>query len=443
MTPFTIRAISGRLGRVHATHRRIATAALWTGLYVAGAKAIIAAREVAVAWRYGVSGVVDAYQLSFTIVSWVPTILWSVCVAIFVPSLIACPPDRRHRLSAELNALTFGLALALGALTAIAGPAVVNLWGSQLPADTQSMAATMTREMAPFVVFYLFAAAFSIRLQARERFGYGFWEAAPSLGILIAIALYPRSQGGVLIWGTVAGVMVQAAVLALMASRADGGIGGAARPRADVWGPIFGALGLMALAQVASATAVPIDQMFAARLGEGSIAVLGYASRIIGLFTGIGTVVLGRALLPVLSDAMSSVGIALAWRQSRQWACLMFALGTIAAAFGWITAPFLVGTLYERGAFGASDTAAVADVLRAGLAQLPVFLAGMVLVQVYAAARRYGVLLAAAAAGLISKVVLNAVLVGPLHVAGIMVSTAGMYTASLIVLLLARGKLND
>jgi peptidoglycan biosynthesis protein MviN/MurJ (putative lipid II flippase) len=176
----------------------------------------------------------------------------------------------------------------------------------------------------------------------------------------------------------------------------------------------------------------PIDLAFAARLGEGAIATLGYANRIVGLIIGFGSVVVARALLPVLAGAAADGEHALGSRQARQWAGLLVGLGVAAVAIGWPLAPTAVALVFERGAFNAGDSRAVAHALRFGLLQLPFVFGGLALVQWIAASGRYGVLLAVACLALVVKITMNLLLIHPLGLAGLMAATAAMYAVSFL-----------
>ena len=55
--------------------RRIATGFLWVAFFLLVSKLAGAAKEMAVAWRYGVSETVDAYVFVFNLVTW-PVTLW-------------------------------------------------------------------------------------------------------------------------------------------------------------------------------------------------------------------------------------------------------------------------------------------------------------------------------------------------------------------------------
>jgi peptidoglycan biosynthesis protein MviN/MurJ (putative lipid II flippase) len=275
------------------------------------------------------------------------------------------------------------------------------------------------------------------RLQAKEHYAFSLTEAAPPLGITICVLATPGGSSLLpLVWGTLGGYLLYVTWLAVMTMRVDPPLG---RPKLhrtpELWRPLYVSFLTMGLAQVLITLTLPIDQAFAAQLGEGAIATLGYANRIVMLVTGLGAVVLGRALLPILSEAAaSSAERSLGERQATRWAILMFVVGLVILGMGWVLAPTAVRILFERGAFEASDTIVVSGLLRVGLVQVPMFLAGMVLVQWYAAADRYRAILAITSAALIAKIVSNVMLVETLGLEGIMLGTAVMYSVTMLAM---------
>jgi peptidoglycan biosynthesis protein MviN/MurJ (putative lipid II flippase) len=438
MTAFP-RTVARRLGSIHTNHRRIATGAVRVTLFVLAAKTLVVGREVVIAARYGISGVVDAYQLSFTLVSWLPLIACSIGTSVFVPRLVGLR-DREERaaFTSELHALVVVTGVGLTLLTVLIGPWVTAWFGQDLSASTQALSATMIRQLGPVALLMVLAGYHAIRLQALERHAYSFLEAAPSAGIIIFILLAPPGLGAApLIWGIVAGATAQVVVLAWMTRVADGGPNALALTlRSPVWQTVSGPIAIMAMGQVVLAAAVPIDQYFAAGLGDGALAIMGYVNRLVGLATGVGAVILARALLPVLSDVAANGGRALGRRQALQWSCIMLAVGSGMAVLGWIMAPWGVAKFLERGAFSAEHTLAVAGVLRFGVIQLPFYFAGIALVQWFAAFGRFDLLLGACVVGIAAKISLNYLLAAPFGLAGIMAATACMYAATSLFLTL-------
>jgi murein biosynthesis integral membrane protein MurJ len=439
-----IAALLSRLAAVHPNHKRIAAGAALIGVLTIVAKLFVAAREMAIAWRYGVGTTVDAYQLALTITTWLPMMLTSVMTVVLVPRLVALGnrPAERRSFVAELNGTVLMLGIAVAALTWIAAPAASALLASGSNAATLELTATMSRLMTPVALFAIVVGYLSARLQSRERFAYSVTEALPAIAIgLLVIAPWVHGGAAPLIWGTLVGFLIQALVLGAMTARGDMGLGGLRiRHRSPEWRTLYGSLLVMAAGQVVLASTIPIDQAFASRLGPGAVATLGYANRIVMLISGFGAIVLARALLPVLSSTVADGSHELGGRQARQWVWLLMLIGAAITVAVWLLAPWAVSVIFERGAFTTADSEAVAHVLRYGALQIPFYFAGLTAVQWIAARGRYASLLVIACLAILLKVAMNLLLVQSFGLAGIMMATAGMYALSFACLYFAANR---
>jgi len=423
--------LRARLSGVHANHKKIAAGAALIGVLIIVAKIFVAGREIAIAWRFGVSGIVDSYQLAVTITMWLPMLLTSVMTVVLVPRLVALRlrPTDRDAFVSELNGSILIVSLVIAALTWIFAPQAATLLGSRAALRTFPLTTSLARDIAPVALFLFLSGYLSARLQARERFAYSISEAIPAAGIalfvLVPIALSAQTR---LVWGAVGGYALQLVVLALMTRRVGPGLGGLRfRHRSGEWRPIYGALLVMGLAQILIGASIPIDQAFAARLGEGAVATLGYANRLLNLATTLGSVMVSRALLPVLSSSIANGEMALGERQALQWSLLLFAIASVGAVIGWFVVPDVVRLLFQRGAFDTLASVEVTRVLRFGLFQLPPYFAGVALVQWYSAIGRFKAFLFITSAALLLKVILNLLLTPILGLGGIMLATSAMY----------------
>jgi len=428
-----------RVNSVHGNHKRIAAGALTIGVLTLLAKAFVAAREMAIAWRYGVSSTVDAYQLSVTIVTWVPMLIAGVLGVVLVPRVVRLDRRKADRdaFLAEFNGTAVVLGAGVALLTYVAAPEASRLMAAQLDAETVRLTILIVQRLSPIALFMILAGYLTARLQARERFGYTLTEAIPALMIAIfVIAPFPAGSVTPLILGSLVGYIAQLVILLGLVAKGDPPIGRVAlRHRSQEWETFYGPLLIMVLGQLVLTATNPIDQLFAAGLGTGAVATLGYANRIITLFSGLAMVVIGRALLPVLSNAVASGSLALGRRHALQWGALMFAAGVIGSAFLWLLAPELVKLLFQRGAFQASATAAVSGLLRYGILQLPFFFGGIALVQWVAAVGRFGAIASITSAALAVKVILNFLLVRHFGLPTLMISSALMYVVTSVLLL--------
>jgi putative peptidoglycan lipid II flippase len=421
--------------------RRIARAVASVALFVVIAKLCAAAKEMAVAWRYGVSGTVDAYQLAMTLVQWLPMMLFTMAYAVLVPLLVRTrhdPTDQYQRFLGELNGMALALGVVLIGFGALAWPYAIDLLASGLADATRELAWSMTRQLLPVSAFVLFVGLFSIRLQARERHVNTLLESLPPLTLVPMLVFWPAggTAGTPLIWGTLLGMALQIGFLAWFAKVADGCLGLPDwRPLAPQWTEVWRALRFLAFGQVAMGFIEPIDQFTAARLGDHSIATLGYANRILALLMSLGSIAVARAVLPILSEALVRDSHARGRALALRWTWSIGAVGVITALAAWLLMPSLVALLFQRGAFGAEDTLMVASVARWALLQLPFFLGGMVLLQLLTAMGRFREIAAVALLNLGIKLVLNMALAPQFGLVGIVIASACMYLGGFVFFL--------
>ncbi len=423
-------------------HRRIATATVVVGLFVLVSRLGMLLREVAISWKYGASGTVDAYQIAFSVTTWLPMALVSVFSVVLVPTLVRMQQETaetRSQFLSELNAaaLVAGVCIALAAAAGL--PHAALAMAASLPAATQEAAAAMTRQIAPVAGMMIAAGVLSARLMARERHANTLLEGLPGLAICLAVILWHASAPGAdLVTGLLLGTTVQVLWLAALVARDPDGIGSPTLTlKSEAWPAVYQAMWVMSVGQVFMALITPLEQVFAARLGEGAVAVLGYANRIFTLIANLGAMAISRALLPVLANVRAATDAAQARAIAFRWAWAMGAAGFGVVLVGWPLAPQVVILLFERGAFARADSLAVAEAVQWGLLQFPFYFAGIVLVQLLVVAGRYRILTLIAVPNLTVKLIFTALLAEALGVRGITLATAFMYLFSCLCLVFA------
>ncbi len=430
-----MKRIIARLGGIHSDHRRIARGAARVAFFLLLGKAAGALKEMAVAYRYGVSDEVDAYQFTMTMANWLPVTAVGALSVVLIPVLVRVNRDgatERRQFLGELHGMALLAAVALALLTFFAWPLVLRTLGQGLSPAVQDMTRQLVWGFAPVAALTLLAGVWAARLRARERHVNTLLDSVPAVSLLAWVMLAGASPGvAPLLWGTLAGFAIQAAWLAWLAARADGMW---VRPswgmHSPHWSELARAAGIMLVGQVAMSFVGPLDQYAAANLGANANATLGYAARLLSLVLGIGAASVGRAALPVLADVQSRGDPARARAMALKWSVWMMAAGALAAVVGWALAPWGVGLLFERGAFTAEDTLSVATVLRWGMLQLPFYFGVLVLVQLLASQNRYGIMAAIALANFALKAVLNPILASRMGASGIMLATSMMYALS-------------
>lgn len=417
--------------RLHSNHRQILGGMASVAFCLIIAKLIGLLKEMLTASRYGVSGVVDAYVLVFSIVTWLPSVFRSIGEWLFVPRLVSLSnkPSQREAFLNEINSLSLLLGLFAMLVVLSAGFIIVDLLTVDWSQEAQGLAQLMVWQFAPLGLLITFSAFIAIRLQASREPTYTLWEVMPSFGVAVflLIGIAPQDPRP-LVWGTLIGAIVQVFILLGIAKAR--GVLGKALPlnfSSERWQPIYQSLGILLMGQVLLTLSIPIDNAFASRLGEGAIAKLSYANRLISLFTAMGATMIGRALLPVLSESVARKEIALARRHSLQWTATIWVICALAVLIGWLIAPALTTWVFQWGAFTSADAEQVATLFRLALLQLPFYCAVVAFAQWFAAIKRYDIIPKSAFISFFVKIVLNYLLVQPFGIIGIPIATVALY----------------
>lgn len=415
-------------------HRAIIRGLIAVAAFAFLGKIAGAAKEMAVAWRYGIGPEVDAYLFVFNLINWPLAIWFGVLTVILIPMAARIRHDSPAALvhfRGELLGFTLVLGVALAVLARVALPRLLATSWLGLPAQTVELATAMVSVMAWVVVPGLLAGLYSVWMMSAGGNANTLLEGLPALGVLVAVLITDGIEP--LIWGTLAGTVAQFLfVLALM--RAPGE---RHRPSFGLtsphWPVFWQAFGVMILGQAVMSLTTLVDQFFAARLPEGAISTLGFAGRIIALILGVVAIAITRAMLPVFArtgaEANGDVR-ALALR----WTGWLSIAGVVVAAMAWLLSPWAVRTLFERGTFTPDDTMRVASVLRFGLVQLPFYFGSLVLVSMHASLARYKLLLASGVLGLGAKVVSSFLLLPVYGVGGLMLAQAVVYASNVALL---------
>ena len=440
------RRIERRIDAFEPAHVRIARGMALVALFVFLGKLVGAVKEIAIAYRYGVSGIVDAYVFAFTFVTWLPVVWQSVITAIFVPAFVSLSEQEKRLLFSELLAFHTVVGIVLALAIAVGLPFLVPYVFSASSQEALVHTTSLIKSLAPIAIFSMVGGLLFTRLLAEERFINTLMESVPALCICIAVLAWP-SRGAdflttnPLLYGTLIGFGMYVGALWLLLSRA----GISCRFRwtlgSPAWRTIWRGIGYMALGQLVISLTGPIDQIMAASLGEGAIATLSYANRVLALILGLGATAIRRSVLPVLSRSVSHPKNT--WYIARRWAQLLFLLGCTGALLGWWLAPWVINVLFARGAFTPADAEKVAEVLRYGLIQVPWYLSGTVIVQFLASYGRYREIGAIAATVTLIKVFANYILMKWMGISGIALATGIMYMSSFVLCLLAASRLTD
>jgi putative peptidoglycan lipid II flippase len=419
-------------------HRQIAQGFLWISLFVFIGKLAGASKEMAIAWRYGVSPKVDAYVFLFNLISWPVSIWFSILTVVLVPlvaSLNRNTPVELPRFKAELLGLTLLFGAALGVLAWLGMPALLRSGWLQLSGQAFEDALELSSGLALLAPFGVLISLFSAWMLAEGKHRNTLLEAIPALTLLGFLVFPSGLMPEPLLWGSVAGFALHMAALSIPLHQRGQLPAVQFLQRSPAWQMFWSGIGIMAVGQVLTSITTLIDQFFAVGLNTGALSTLSYANRILALVLGLGATAIGRATLPIFSEAQASGSITIN-QLALHWSKLMFVFGLVVLCIGWVAAPWGVSLLFQRGAFTAQDAQAVTQLLRLMLIQVPFYYAGLVLVSALAAKKRHTLIALSGAANLLWKLPLALFLFPVYQLNGLIMSTVLMYALSAILLLI-------
>jgi putative peptidoglycan lipid II flippase len=415
-------------------HRRIAVGFLWVAFFSLIGRLASVAKEMALAWRYGVSEKVDAYVFVFNLISLPVSIWFSVLTVVLLPLMARVRqqnPEVLPRFRGELLGLTLAAGAVMGCLAYLFMPLLLtNGWaGFSGAALEQAMA--MAGPLSLLLPMGLVISLFSAWMMANHHHRNTLLEALPALAIL-GMLLLPQSWAfEPLIWGSVAGFALQLAGLGWPLQRSGELTSPVLGFQSPAWKGFWGSFGIMAAGQAMMSFSVIIDQFFAAHLGVGAISSLSYANRFLSLILSLGAMAISRATMPIFSDmnVQNCVDMNIL---ALRWAQFMCALGLAVLILGYFSAYEIVRQLLERGSFNADDTNNVTLLLQYSLIQVPFYAFALTLVSLFASQRKYVLLLVSGAVGLTVKILAATLLVPVLKINGLALSNAFVYLATAI-----------
>jgi putative peptidoglycan lipid II flippase len=350
-------------------------------------------RDMLVAATLGAGAVADAYVAAFLIPNLFRRLVGEGAFnAAYVPIFARREAEGGTESSARFAeaALSFllGVGVAILLVAEFLMPVIIGAVAPGFHDQPQKFtdAVEFGRIMFPFVAVILLVAVFTGTLNAIGRYAIAAWAPVLLNIFLIAALLYAitaglrgtRDAGFVLVWTVLGAGLVNLIIVGTTVWFAGYRIW----PKIPRFDADLRRLMLIALPGIAIAGAGHINVVVAAQMSSGTpsaVSWLYFAERIFQLPLGFVAAAIGVVLLPAVSKHLASGEVVQA-RQAESRALEFGLLITLPAAIALaLLAKPIVSILYERGAFTAEDSNAVAAVLRALACGLPAF----VLVKVF------------------------------------------------------------
>lgn len=320
-------------------------------------------KAVLITYYFGVSPLLDGYYLAQTIPAMLAGILAGFFQTGFTPLYSAHLACGEHEDAAALLgsslALAAGIGIVVSSLVSALAPAFVYVLAGSAPATISTPAVTALRALAFLLLLNSLVDCIGFALNAHHRFAAA--AAAPILNALVSSAILAAAPDmGLmnLIVGTLIGVICQLIIIVGAAHRAGIRVSWGRHselPRVLRTGSaILPALGFSNLSVLA-------PSLFAARIGEGAVAVLSIASRLHGALTQVLAIALSTVLLPHFARALAQNDSGKVASDLQSGLPTVNALSVVIVIWVAVAGPGLVALLFQRGAFDSEATTAVAS----------------------------------------------------------------------------------
>lgn len=322
---------------------------------------------IAIAALFGAAGSTDAYFMASSTGEVLAKILLggaltSVFLPIFVQFLAEQRPERAWAAFSALFTLAVVTFLVLGAAIEMFAEPLMAFLTPGFGAETRALTVTLFRIALPAYLAAFLADLATVPLHAHRRFGLpGFSRlVVPFLTLLLLLALAGRIGVLALALGTLAGTVVQVAVLQVALRR----VGYRFRWRSPIGNPdvrhILRRTLPFALSILAAHGAGAAYRILVSQEPEGSLASLKFAEKIFQMTNTLFLGSIAQVAFPAFARAVTSGSPGDVLDRLRTSVRAVFFLGVPLTVGIVLLREPLVRVLYERGAFTAEATAATA-----------------------------------------------------------------------------------
>lgn len=391
-------------------------------------------REQAVAYRFGTRDAADVFIAAIQIPTLLLNVFSSSLGAGLVPFLVARPmagpAGADDSDTGRIHAVVYAVVAIVFLAAGLAASLYVPLIAPGFSAAKASLLSDVLLVLCLSGILAGVGAYWVILLQAGNIFSRPALSAGlpPALAAVFCLAVDWGTWAPVI--GTSAGFVLQAGLLYFLVRSA--GVGVAPRWGLSAHLPLASQVASAAAATGLMSGATVIANAWAASLGAGNVATLGFANVAITAVVGFGLKVVGG---PLLND-YSRLAAAGDWPRFiaalRRHVSVAWSAGCAVAAAMFFLAEPIVGVLFQRGSFSPEETADVAGILFLLAMQLPWHVAGALVTRALSACQANTVLIEAAAINLAVCLVLCWLLVDGQGLKGVAIAVSGMYCASFV-----------
>jgi putative peptidoglycan lipid II flippase len=405
-------------------------------------KVVSFVKDACVARHFGISDALDTFILAFSLLSFLACMIGGGMPEAFIPGFAQVSHrrsiDAAHRLGMQLAVVNASVLSAVSLFIYLAAPLVIDTTARGFDDNKRQLAVSTLGALIPFFLCYGLTFHFAAWLRAQKRFAPA--SASPIiLPAVIIIGLLASGSGAsidTLIWATDLGAALQLNLLLIAVLRTVSPTADCFRNVLTRWVPgtrrVLHKTLPFALSGLVMGSSVFVDQAMASWLEPGSVTILNYSDKVCGILLALTAVPAAEALFPFFADSAAKRDwIGLKQQLVRVTGAILVLAVPMTLVLCWL-APLVVKVLFERGEFHASDTVAVAHVLRFAALQVPFYIAGSLASRIAVSMQATKFIMALSIGTVVVNFLMDALLMQFMGVAGIALSTVLVHVTSAV-----------
>lgn len=404
-----------------------------------GVKVVSLLKDLVVAQRFGVSAELDAFLIAFVLPSFAINVIAGSFQASFVPTYIEVREKQGDTAAQELfSAVLWRALLLLAAVAVLMGllsRPLLSLVASGFDEATLALCERLYWLLLPSILINGLVVIWGATLNSFSKFALAAIAPSAVPAITVALLLVAPVEWGVhiLAYGLLVGFGIQVLLLGWALHKRGVQIGIHRSTSSPALNQVFQQyLPMIAGAFLMGGTTL-VDQAMATPLGQGSVSALNYGIKLSSLILQTGALAVGTAVLPYFSRMIAHEDWRAVRSTLRTYLGLAILASTAMSLFLILFSTPLVRLLFERGAFTAEDTALVSQIQALYALQIPFYIGGIIMVRLISAMKANYLLTIGAVVSLVLNIVLNLLFIEWFGVAGIALSTSGVYLVAFLV----------
>lgn len=410
-------------------------------ILVAGAllfciKLVALYKEIFIGQTFGFGLTLDAYYISYALVTFLPSVILALFPALLVPLFIS------YKKTSQLGSI-LGVLVLLSIFVGLVNGALLYLFSDSISAFYQASAPQRVLikaflEYFSILPLFLIITSIFINLLIATRNNLSFiFEVIPNLSLIAILALTHEYLADFsLSLGVVLGCIFQIFIISAYITNRYGLKLSFIIDRVSMK-PFFslgsGAIVLF-FAQFFASPIISIDNYYAVEFGVGSVASYNYAIKFIAIGISILSIIVIRVILPDFAELQNQNKFELLNNRLNEY-LLGFIVISVCAC--WVAVQFieqLIGLVFQGGRLSVESLSGVVRLTEFGLFQVPFVAANLLIVQIFVVKKMYNSMAAVLISAVFVKYLANILLTKLFGLNGLMLAWAAMYIWSFLCL---------